>query len=158
MVNFAQSMAANAALMQDGGDVLGIGDFALRYSPLDSADEAADWLLSRLAHVFAREQVVERVGKKALRRDRARIAYTELVVDPAPVADDALGIDDKYFRRPLRPALIGNDVAGVSQNGKVDFVLARVMRDFRQRVLLVRVNADERHSLWLVLRCQLGKP
>lgn len=151
-------MARHAALMQDGGNVLGIGDIACRNCPLNTADEAANGLVSWLTDIFAREQVVKRIANEVSRGGRTGVTDAILVIDPAPVSDDAVGIDDKHLRCPLRAALIGNGVAGVLQNGKVDIGLASVMRDFGQRVLLVRVNANERHSPRFILGCQFCEP
>src|SRR5436190_19081986 len=150
-------MARHAALMQDGGYVLGIGYIARRSCPLNTAYEAANRRLSWLTDISAREQVVQGIANEVSRGGRTGIADAVLIIDPAPVADDPVGIDDKHLGGPLRAALIGDGVAGVLQNGKVDIGLPRVMRDFGQSVLLVRVNSDERHPLWFILGCQFCK-
>src|SRR5262245_40209600 len=151
-------MTPHAPPVQDGRDVPGIRDIARGRGPLDAADETADRRLDDFADLLAGEQSVERVGDEVARGSWSRLAHTELVVDPTPIANYAVGIHYKNFGRPLCAALIGDDVARILEDREVDVVLAGVMRDFHERVLLVRVNADERHSLRLIPGRQFGEP
>src|SRR5262245_34564883 len=150
-------MAPNAAAVEDRGDVLGVGDITGGGRAQGAADQAADRLLSRLADIAARQQVIQRVGDKVSRRSRASVADTVLIIDSSAVADGASGIEDENLRCPPRAELIGDRIARIFQKREVDFVLARVMCDFGERVLLIRVDADQYDALRLILRSQLSQ-
>src|SRR5262245_65426397 len=122
-------MAPNAAAVEDRGDVLGVGDITGGGRAQGAADQAADRLLSRLADIAARQQVIQRVGDEVSGRSRARIADTVLIVDSSAVADGAAGIEDEKLRSPPRAELIGDRITWIYMEREVDAVLDRVMTD-----------------------------
>ena len=108
-------MAGDAAIAEDPGDLLGVGDGRVPLGLRDPADPAAGGLGPRRGDRPAGQQVVERRGQVAPGRRRAVHAEAELVVDPAAIAHDPARVEDEDLRRPLDAQPVGQLVAHVLQ-------------------------------------------
>ena len=89
--------------------------------PADLCDRDADWL--------AGEDLVEGVGQVVLRRRGGAVAVAELVVDAAAVENCARAIKDERLGRALGTEAVGDDIAGVLENGERQFVFAGMLGD-----------------------------
>ncbi len=92
---------------------------------------ATGWLTG-----FARQQLVQGDGQVAALRLGALVGdafalKAELVVDAAPIANDAVGVEHEYLGRADRAELVGDHVADVLDEGKLDLVLTRVVSQSR---------------------------
>src|SRR5205823_4859055 len=91
----ALAMALDTAFLKDASNLVREGDLALALDRLHSTDEAAGDRGFRLADGLAGEQFVQggfEIGTAGL---VTRVADAELIVDPAPIADDALAVEDE---------------------------------------------------------------
>ena len=85
----------------------------------------------------------------------ARHADAELIIDRSAVADYARLIEQEDLRRADRPEPVGNFVPQVLEDGEFDLRRANVVSDLGQRVLLIRVNADELDLFAVILLGEL---
>jgi hypothetical protein len=82
----------------------------------------------------------------------------KLIVDPSPVADSALAIQNDHLRRPPGAESIGNCLPQVFENRERDLVAARVSGDLGHGILSIRVDSEERSALRLIFARKLDEP
>src|SRR5262249_32690136 len=123
------AVALLAVVLEDARHLLRVSHLAglLRLYP--ARRQAPPRLRGRRRDRLAGEDFAQRLGEVAARRLCPREADAVLVVDAAAVAHLALAVEDERFRRPLRLELVGDDVAGVLQDGEGQLVLLRVLGD-----------------------------
>src|SRR5437764_387189 len=93
-------MAADAAILKNRRDVLGIGNIAVPGFLTHPPDVASFSLRHRVRHLFPGQQFIKRSGEVALRRPGARETDAVLIIDAPAVAYQALFIEDENLWRP----------------------------------------------------------
>ncbi len=144
-------MALNAPRLDDSRDLVRIRHVALFRPAVHAANAATDRFDQGCADRLSRQNVVKGIGQMVPRRGAPHVADPELVIDFAPIADRAAGIQNERFGGAGRAEFVGDLVGRILQNGKRDSVDACEVRDGGQRILLVGIDGHELHALFLVM-------
>ena len=118
--NFSRPVALDAMLVKNPSDILRERHRSRRGRFVNAADETAHRRCCGLTDRLACQHFVECPGKVVLRRLGTRDADIVLIVDPASIADLALGVENENFGRALDSQLIGQDIIDIFQDGEFD--------------------------------------
>ena len=153
----AFAVAFDATFLQQRGDVIRISHRAVRLRREDTADKAAFGFRDRLGDFLPGEQFVDGFPQIASCRLVADDANAVLVVNAAPITDDAILIENEHFRRAHGVHFVGDFVAQIFKNGEIDLVNARIRRNLGDRIVRVGVDADKRDALRLIFGIELDQ-
>jgi hypothetical protein len=148
--DFTFAVAFDAVVLQDAGDVFGVGDLAIVPGRADAADETTGGLGDGLAYFPAGEKFIEGDFEVVAFWFALPVVDAVLVVDAAPVADGAGLVEDEDFGSPHGSHLVGDLVAEILEDGEVDLVQAGVGGDFGDVVLDIGVDGEEGDALRFV--------
>ena len=155
------AVAEHAIGVHDAGDLPGVGDVAVGHRLQVAANQTAGRLGLARGHRVAGQHRVERLDQIAIGWRRFLIVLDRLeavlVVDAAAIADHAAGVEHDHFGRALGAHRVGHDLVQILENREFDFMLAREGGDLGDRVLAVRVDAEEDDSLGPVRFGHLGQ-
>ena len=155
-------MALDAVLLKDARDLLAVSDFGIGDRLTNATDLAANNVRCRHAHLFAGGELADRLGQVALRGRGALVAdaigEAILIVDASAIAHHAILVEHEHLGRTLGAELIGNLVAGVLQQRKLDVMPLCVGGDFFDRILPVRVDRQEGDLRAFELLGQVSQP
>ena len=113
----------------------------------DAADDAAFGLGRRNAHRLAGQDFID--GNRQVAPLELRLGESDagaervLIVDPPLIANHALPVDDEGLGRAGRPEFVGDPIAQVLEDRKRQTLLPREGIHLDDRVLAVRVDAEE---------------
>ena len=137
--------------------MLRVGDGAIGLRLDGASDRTAGHRRQRLRDRLAGEDFIERLGEIATPGGRPREADAVLIVDASLVQNLARAVEDERFRRAVRAELIGDDIGDVLQHGEGDAVFPGMGGDADGRILVVRIDGDERHVARGISLVQLGQ-
>ena len=150
-------MTFDTTILQNASDLVRIRHVARRGRPLHATDQASGDGSGRLAHRLVGQQFLQcRFQVVALRRGLLK-SDAKPVVNASPILHAAVLVQDEYFGRPDGAKTIGDFVARIFQDRKPNSVALSVGRYFRDRVLVIRVDAHESHALRLISGRQLSQ-
>ena len=145
--------------LEDAGNLIGVRDITITLCLAYPTNQAADHLSRGLANCLAIEQFVDRrsqiftVGLGLC--ITATGLKTVLIVDAAGIADSTLFIEHEDLRIARGAERIGQRIVQILEQREVHTVDFGVLRHFRDGVLSIRVDANERHALRFVSLGQL---
>jgi hypothetical protein len=108
-----------------------------------------------LANRLSGEKFVQGDGQVPARRLGPGVADPKLIVHTAPVPNSSIRIEHENLRGSLSAKLIGNNIADIFQNGKIDMVSLGEMTDLRNPILLIGVNSQEGDAFRIKLTSQI---
>lgn len=148
--DFARPVAIDAAGIQQPRDLVGVGHGRVFLGRADAADEAAFAFGRRHLHRLAGQKIVDGISQIFVLQLWLGIADAgperELIVDSTLVADGSQCVENERFGRARCAELVGHLVADVFQNREREVVLPSEGVDFGDRILAVRVDADQRDA------------
>ncbi len=151
-------MALDATILQDANDLLRVGHVARRFRSLHPTDQAARRFGRRLTDLLAGQQFLE--GHLDVAPGGLGLAETDaiLIVHAPPIAHDAILVENENLGRADGAKAIGNHIAGVLENREWKVVPLGMRSDLGDRILLIRIDANEGHVFGLPFLGQLRQP